>query len=218
MMGFIRDRNAEAYAITSPDGIDEAKYVEIGGIEQWITLRGEDRNHPVLLFLHGGPGDATNPWGYAGFRSWLKHFTVVQWDQRGAGRTLERNGSSLAPTITIERMAQDGIELAELLRKSLAKEKIVLVGHSWSSILGVFVVKARNVFEHFVVEKGGESSRSFGVRLRQGFGGTGHTRGRCSFDDMRTGATARNGRRHNEVLRSHIAATRSRGNERPRCR
>ena len=50
---------------------------------------------PDGLFLHGGPGDATNPWGYLAFRSWLKHFTVVQWDQRGAGRTLGRSGPQL---------------------------------------------------------------------------------------------------------------------------
>jgi pimeloyl-ACP methyl ester carboxylesterase len=103
LMTFVRNRNVRDYAITTPHGIDEARYVRIGGIDQWITLRGEDRNNPVLLILHGGPGDATNPFGYAVFRSWLKTFTVVQWDQRGAGRTLGRNGPSLAPTITIER-------------------------------------------------------------------------------------------------------------------
>jgi pimeloyl-ACP methyl ester carboxylesterase len=151
MMTALRNRNAQDYAITTPNGIDEARYVEVGGIEQWITIRGEDRRNPVLLLLHGGPGDATNPWGYAGFRSWLKTFTVIQWDQRGAGRTLGRNGLALAPTITIERMAQDGIELANLLRKTLEKEKIVLVGHSWGSILGVFMVKARpDLFYAFV--------------------------------------------------------------------
>jgi len=151
MMNALRDRNARDYAITSENGIDEARYVAVGGIEQWITIRGEDRKNPVLLFLHGGPGDATNPWAYAGFRSWLKYFTVVQWDQRGAGRTFGRNGSSLAPTITIDRMAQDGIELAEQLRKTLQKHKIVLVGHSWGSILGIFMVKARpDLFYAFV--------------------------------------------------------------------
>ena len=151
MLQFVRDRNARDYAITSPNGIDEAKYVEIGGIEQWITIRGEDRKNPVLLLLHGGPGDATNPWGYAGFRTWLKRFTIVQWDQRGSGRTLGRNGASLAPTITIDRMTQDGIELAELLRKTLQKDKVVLVGHSWGSTLGVFMAKARpDLFHAFV--------------------------------------------------------------------
>lgn len=151
VMTFLRNRNARDYAITTPGGIDEARYVKIGGIEQWITIRGEDRKNPVLLLLHGGPGDATNPWGYAGFRTWLKHFTVVQWDQRGAGRTFGRNGPSLAPTITIDRMAQDGIELAELLRKTLQRDKIVLVGHSWGSTLGIFMVKARpDLFYAFV--------------------------------------------------------------------
>jgi pimeloyl-ACP methyl ester carboxylesterase len=151
MLDFVRDRNARDYAITSPNGIDEAKYVEIGGIEQWITIRGEDRQNPVLLLLHGGPGDATNPWGYAGFRAWLKRFTLVQWDQRGSGRTLGRNGASLAPTITIDRMTEDGIELAQWLRKTLQKDKVVLVGHSWGSTLGVFMAKARpDLFHAFV--------------------------------------------------------------------
>ena len=148
---FLRARNARDYAITTPNGIDEANYVQIGGLEQWITIRGEDRKNPVLLLLHGGPGDATNPWGYAGFRTWLKYFTVVQWDQRGAGRTFGRNGAAAASTITIQRMAQDGVELAELLSKKLQKDKIVLVGHSWGSILGVFMVKARpELFYAFV--------------------------------------------------------------------
>jgi pimeloyl-ACP methyl ester carboxylesterase len=151
VLSFLRQRNARDYAITTPNGIDEGRYVEIGGIEQWITIRGEDRKNPVLLFLHGGPGDATNPWGFAAFRSWLKYFTVVQWDQRGAGRTLGRNGASLGPTITIDRMTRDGIELAEMLRTTLGQGKIILVGHSWGSILGVRMVKSRpDLFHAFV--------------------------------------------------------------------
>jgi pimeloyl-ACP methyl ester carboxylesterase len=169
VMQFLRNRNAQDYAITGQSGIDDARYVQVGGIEQWITIRGEDRTNPVLLFLHGGPGDATNPWGYAGFRSWLKHFTVVQWDQRGAGRTLGKNGPSLAPTITIDRMAQDGIELTELLRKTLQKEKIVLVGHSWGSILGVFMVKARPELFYAFVGTGqvGDSTRNYAVAYEE---------------------------------------------------
>ena len=148
---FLRARDARNYAITTPNGIDEATYVEVGGIEQWITIRGEDRTNPVLLFLHGGPGDATNPWGYAAFRSWLKYFTVVQWDQRGAGRTFGRNGAASASTITPDRMVQDGLELSELLRKRLHADKIVLVGHSWGSVLGFFMAKARpELFYAFV--------------------------------------------------------------------
>jgi pimeloyl-ACP methyl ester carboxylesterase len=148
---FKRNRNAKDYAITTPNGIDESKYVMIGGIEQWITIRGEDRGNPVVLFLHGGPGEATNPWAYASFRPWLKKFTVVQWDQRGAGRTLGKNGPSLAPTITVDRMVRDGLELSELLRTMLKKEKLILVGHSWGSLLGVLMAKAKpDLFYAFV--------------------------------------------------------------------
>lgn len=148
---FLRRRSATDNAIAAPNGIDEGKYVTVGGIEQWITIRGEDRSNPVLLLLHGGPGDVTNPWGYAVFRTWLKHFTVVQWDQRGAGRTLGRDGPSIGPTITVDRMVRDGIELTELLRTELKKDKVILVGHSFGSLLGVKMVQARpDLFYAFV--------------------------------------------------------------------
>ena len=151
---FKRNRNAADYAITTPNRIDESKYVMIGGIEQWISIRGEDRANPVLLFLHGGPGDATNPWAYAVFRPWLKKFTIVQWDQRGAGRTLGKNGRSLGPTITVDRMVRDGIELSELLRTTLKQDKLILVGHSWGSRIGVLMAKARPDLFHAYVGTG----------------------------------------------------------------
>ena len=105
----------------------------------------------MVLVLHGGPGDATNPWGHAGFRTWLKTYTVVQWDQRGSGRTLGRNGRDSAATLTIDRLVQDGVELADALRTSLRKDKILLVGHSWGSVLGVLMAKAKpDLFQAFV--------------------------------------------------------------------
>ena len=143
LVSFLRARNAQQYAISSPKGIDESQFVTIGGIEQWVTIRGWDRDNPVLLFLHGGPGDVTNPWAFALFAPWEKHFTVVQWDQRGAGRTLRKTGSTVGPTITLDRMVQDGIELSEYLRKHLSKDKIIIVGHSFGSILGVLMARAK---------------------------------------------------------------------------
>ena len=143
LVSFLRARNAQQYAIPSSKGIDEARFVTIGGIPQWVTIRGWDRDNPVLLFLHGGPGDVTNPWSFATFAPWEKHFTVVQWDQRGAGRTLRKNGPAIAPTITVDRIVQDGIELSEYLCKHLGKSKVILVGHSFGSIIGVLMAQAR---------------------------------------------------------------------------
>jgi pimeloyl-ACP methyl ester carboxylesterase len=162
---FVRARNVRDYALSAADGIDEAKYLRIGGIEQWVTIRGENRANPVLLVLHGGPGDATNPWGYAGFRTWLKAFTVVQWDQRGAGRTLGRNGRDSAKTVSIDRLVQDCVELSAALRTSLRKDKIVLLGHSWGSVLGALSAKAKPDLFHAFVGTGqvGDPARNYHV-------------------------------------------------------
>lgn len=143
LVSFVRNRNAKQYAIRSANGIDEAMFVPIGGIEQWVTIRGQNRANPVLLFLHGGPGDVTSCWALTLFAPWEDHFTVVQWDERGAGRTLRKSGPGVAPTLTVDRMAQDGIELAEYLRKHLAKEKVILVAHSFGSILALKMVQTR---------------------------------------------------------------------------
>ena len=142
-LSFLRERNARDFAIDSAKGVDEASYVSIGGIEQWVTIRGEDRSNPVLLFLHGGPGDVTSPWSFATFAPWEAHFTVVQWDQRGAGRTLRKSGPSVAQTMTLDRMTQDGIELTEYLCKHLGKRKVVLVAHSFGTLLGLRMVRER---------------------------------------------------------------------------
>lgn len=144
---------AEALAIRSPDGLQEGEFVVIGGIKQWVQIRGEDRNNPVLLFVHGGPGGSTLPIS-SGWQPWEKYFTVVQWDQRGAGRTYGATGEATAPTMTLERMTQDGVELAEYLRTHLHKDKIVLVGHSWGSFLGIHIVKQRPDLFHAYVGTG----------------------------------------------------------------
>ena len=132
--------NASVLAIATPNGIDEARFVRIGGIDQWITIRGEDRANPVLLILAGGPGNSLVPLASV-FRAWERQFTVVQWDQRGAGKTYGKNGVREAP-MTIERMRDDGIELTRVLLERLQKAKLVLVGHSWGTVLGVMMVKA----------------------------------------------------------------------------
>lgn len=143
LVSFLRNRNVKQFAIDREKGVDEASFVPIGGIEQWVTIRGQDRNNPVLLFIHGGPGDPTHHWTFMMFAPWEKYFTVVQWDQRGTGRTLRKSGPSIAPTMTLDRIVRDGIELTEYLRKHLNKDKIIIVAHSFGTIYGLRMAHAR---------------------------------------------------------------------------
>jgi pimeloyl-ACP methyl ester carboxylesterase len=117
-------------------------YITIGGIEQWIEIASEDSENPTLLFLHGGPG-ASSRWATSGWKAWQKHFTVVQWDQRGAGLTFARNGLQRSGRLTIELMISDAIEVIEFLKQHLRKQKLILVGHPWGSFLGVNVARRR---------------------------------------------------------------------------
>jgi pimeloyl-ACP methyl ester carboxylesterase len=117
-------------------------YVSIGHIGQWIQIDRTDQDNPVLLYLHGGPGGSSRPAATA-WKPWSEHFTVVHWDQRGAGRTFGRNGEAGSGPLTIERMVDDGIEVAQFLTRNLRKEKILLVGHSWGSVLAVHMLKRR---------------------------------------------------------------------------
>ncbi len=128
----------EAMAIRDPNGIDERRHVRIGGVEQWITIRGQSRDNPAVLVLHGGPGAPVSALA-AHFIPWERDFTVIQWDQRGAGKSYY---PSNAPP-TIDLMIRDALEVSEYVRQRLHKNKIILLGHSWGSVLGVHVVKAR---------------------------------------------------------------------------
>jgi pimeloyl-ACP methyl ester carboxylesterase len=126
----------------APKVITEQAFVQIGGIDQWISIRGDDRNNPVILVLHGGPGVSNAPFAPA-FRPWEKDFTVVEWDQRGAGRTFGRTGAEGSGLLSIDRLVQDGIELTQHLTSHLQKEKVILLGLSFGSVLALKMAKAR---------------------------------------------------------------------------
>lgn len=124
-----------------PQPIAEAGFISIGGIEQWVTIRGADRTKPVLIFLHGGPGDAQSAL-ISTYAPYEKDFVLVQWDQRNAGRTLGHSNMEFQPT-SLEQVIADGIELTTYVRKHLHTNKVILMGHSWGSFLGVQMVKRR---------------------------------------------------------------------------
>lgn len=145
----------EARALVSPDAIDEQGFVSIGGIQQWISVRGRHRSAPVLLVLHGGPAFTLSPVSYYYMRDWEEHFTVVHWDQRGAGKTYAANPpDEVAPTLTVDRMVADAEELIDYLRRKYAKERIVLFGHSFGTILGVKLAQKRPEWLHAYVGMG----------------------------------------------------------------
>lgn len=153
------DPHAEARAIigdvqriVAPSGVQEQHKVRIGGIDQWISVRGADRENPVLLYLHGGPAAPMMPAAWTFQRPWEDYFTVVQWDQRAAGRTYRANDpDSVAPTITIDRYMTDAIELIDWLRDTYGKRKVVLVGHSWGTVIGMRVLLERPDLLHAYV-------------------------------------------------------------------
>jgi len=143
-------QNAERLAIHTPHGIQETMFVPLGGIDQWIQIRGEDRNNPVLLFMHGGPGNSESAIS-ALFQPWEKYFTVVMWDQRCASKTFERNGADSCKGMTIRGVANEGVQLAEFLRKHLHHRKIIALGHSWGTIIGVQMIHDRpDLFSAYV--------------------------------------------------------------------
>lgn len=123
-------------------------YVPIGGIEQWIEIVGAGK--PPLLFLHGGPGASSRP-AAAAWQSWTDHFSVVHWDQRGTGRTFARNGAEGSGALTLARMVEDGLEVAAYVKDRLGTGKVLLVAHSWGTILAVHMLKRRpDLFSAYV--------------------------------------------------------------------
>ncbi len=127
--------------IDAASGIDEAMFLPIGGRPQWVTIRGQDRNAPIVLLLHGGPG-ATARGGALEFLSLEQDFVVVQWDQPGAGRTFGAASRTIDPNLSIDAIVRDGNELALSLERHLHQPRIVLLGWSWGSMLGVKMIKA----------------------------------------------------------------------------
>jgi proline iminopeptidase len=133
---------ANARKIVSPNGIERLETVRIGGIEQWVSIRGYDKRNPVLLVIHGGPGYVSMPMSWWFSRGWEEYFTVVQWDQRGAGKTyLLNDPAKIAPTLTLSRMQADTEEMVNWIRPHLGKQKIFVIGHSWGSYIGLELAK-----------------------------------------------------------------------------
>jgi len=145
----------ELRRIVAPTGIERNEAVRIGGIDQYVSIRGADRRNPVLLLIHGGPGFPTMPLGWWDAHGLEEYFTVVQWDQRGAGKThLLNDPKAVAPTMKPERFVDDTEEPVAWLRSQLGKDKIFVLGTSWGSIVGLEFARRRPEWLHAYIGMG----------------------------------------------------------------
>jgi pimeloyl-ACP methyl ester carboxylesterase len=133
-----REIIADLDSIVTPNGVQEYFQAEIGGIQQWVFTRGMDLANPVILFVHGGPASPMAPVSWMFQRPLEEYFTVVNYDQRAAGKTYADNDTlGLGSTIRISQYVDDAIELAEMIKKRYGKKKIILMGHSWGTIVSM---------------------------------------------------------------------------------
>ncbi|WP_166239726.1 alpha/beta fold hydrolase [Paenibacillus turpanensis] len=122
-----------------PESIAVLEQVELGGFKQSVLIRGKDRRNPVLLFLHGGPGYPQIPFARKHQELLEEHFVVVQWDQRGSGKSYHWGMS--ANDLQVERLIEDTHELTQLLLQRFQQPKLFLAGHSWGSLLGIWTAQ-----------------------------------------------------------------------------
>ncbi len=146
---------ADIQRIVTPAGVQESFIATLGGVPQAVSVRGADRSNPILLFVHGGPGAVEMPIAWAFQRPWEDFFTVVQWDQRGAGKSYALSDpDAIAPTLTLERYRDDAIELIAQLLDRYGQRKLFLLGHSWGSAVGLAVAAERPDLLHAYIGMG----------------------------------------------------------------
>ncbi|WP_051251395.1 alpha/beta fold hydrolase [Paenibacillus harenae] len=125
--------------IACDSSISSLEKMKIGNLDQWILIRGENVNNPIVLFLHGGPGNAQIGWAPEHQSLLEKSYIVVNWDQRGSG--LSYNDGISEETMNIDQFVQDAHELTVALANRFQKKKIFVVGHSWGSIIGMLLIQ-----------------------------------------------------------------------------
>lgn len=123
---------------TPKGGINETMYVDINGTKQWINIYGQDKDNPVLLYLHGGPGQPTSYEDYPVLRKLSDIYTVVNWDQRACGHSWTKD--QMGTQITYEQLFSDGEEMTEFLLDYMDKDKISVMGISWGAAFGARLV------------------------------------------------------------------------------
>lgn len=145
------------------NGISEIRNIVISSIKQTIVIRGNNVNNPILLYLHGGPGSTELIPFRLAHKNLEEYFTIVLWEQRGTGKSFSGNISK--ESMTIEQFISDTHELTTYLLKEFNHRKIVLVGHSWGSALGLLTVAKYPELYYAYVGSGQEIEPEKGERI-----------------------------------------------------
>ncbi|MBQ2935714.1 MAG: alpha/beta hydrolase [Lachnospiraceae bacterium] len=137
IIGF-RNFNYIKCFISSDTGIYEGIYVPLSGQEQYLHISGENTENPVMIYLHGGPASPDSLATYTFTRYLSDEYTVICWDQRGCGRTYYKNCKEDPDnkTVTFEQAQKDLDALVDYACDRFGKEKVVIMGHSYGTLLG----------------------------------------------------------------------------------
>lgn len=131
--------NSNKNKINTENGIQESTYIDIGGMKQYIQIRGENTENPVMIFVHGGPA---SPMGYVSAyyqRELESELTIINYDQRGCGRTYYANDCDAKSDIDL--LVNDLNAIVEYAKKRFGKDKVIIAGHSWGTVIGSIYVQ-----------------------------------------------------------------------------
>lgn len=129
--------------------IDTLEKVNINGIDQYVSIKASNINNPLLLILHGGPGDTSLPLVHKYNKELESHYIVVVWEQRGAGKSYYKY--NVQESICIDTFVEDAFELAQILLQRFKQNKLYLIGHSWGSVIGLKLIeKHHEIFRTYI--------------------------------------------------------------------
>jgi pimeloyl-ACP methyl ester carboxylesterase len=129
--------------------ISELSPLTIGGVEQWVMIRGVDQGQPLLLVIPDGPGETLIPVARRAQWELERAFTVVNWDPRGMGLSYRSGGPSTP--LTLRQLTDDVVELARRLNQRFGRDRLVLAGHGFGSVVGLLAAaQAPELFEAYI--------------------------------------------------------------------
>lgn len=131
--------NSNKNKIDTPNGIQESTYIDIDGMKQYIQIRGENIENPVMIFIHGGPA---SPMGYVSAyyqRELESQLTIINYDQRGCGRTYYANDCDTNADINL--LVDDLNSIVEYAKERFGKDNVIISGHSWGTVIGSIYVQ-----------------------------------------------------------------------------